>query len=156
MTSTKPELSTSRRDDRWLNSSGLDEDYQTHEGITTTKGKIKAKTSSDHAHGEDVPKTNHDHNSNSKGPFTTPPTPPDQPTITYKYLWTYPAPGHPITDANIRTTTHIPITPNPNMAMWRKYQYSKTIDPNAPKDHASIAERQDTSPKTAEAGKRPT
>jgi hypothetical protein len=79
----------------------------------------------------------------------------NQPTTTYKYLWTYPVPGHPITNANIRTTTHIPTMLNPNMAMWQKYQYNKTINPNAPKDHVSTAERWDISPKTAEAGKRP-
>jgi hypothetical protein len=137
MTSTKPELSTSRRDDRWSNSSGLDKDYQTHEGITT----IKAKTNSDHVRGEDVPKTNHDRNNNSKDPSTIPPMPLAQPITTYKYLWIYLAPGLPITDANTRTTTHTPTTPNPNMAMWQKYQHNKTIDPSAPKAHASTAEK---------------
>ena len=139
-----------------MNSSGLDGGYRTHEGITTIKGKIKTKTNSGHVHGEDALKPNHGHNSNSRDLFTIPPTPLDQPTTTYKYPWIYPAPELPITDANIRTTTRTPTTLNPNMATWRKYQYSKIIDPNAPKGRVSTAERRDTSPRTAEAGKRPT
>jgi hypothetical protein len=74
----------------------------------------------------------------------------------YKYLWIYPAPGLPITDASIKTTIHTPITPNLSITMWQKYQCSKIIDPSAPKARALTAEKQDTSPKTAEADKRPT
>ena len=142
-TNTRPEWSTSLRDDKWLNSSKPDEESPTQEGLTTRL--VRIRISLDHKPGEDEPNRinrglNNNNNSN-RDRSTTSPTHHDPCITMSKYQWTCLEPEPHITNTSIRATTPTRTPPNRSITTPQTSKDNPTTNDHDPKDPVLTVER---------------